>query len=191
MLNLQLSAGELAVHHSPDSQRVGVFQFGRQGGVRKILMADGTGKAKYCLRAHGSCAAVSARGIGSAVNHGVRDFNSGWVSIENDAADLVLQQIDQIGKFPQVFLGAVNRRCEMAAETSSGIEKLSFVGEMDQYARRTKYFGTQIRTSQQAGNVRLECRDPCEESIARSRLFAFSDQSEITTTLSTLDLALV
>ncbi len=89
MLNLQLTMSEVAVHHSPYFQRVGVFQFSWKSGIRKILITDRTGKAKYRLRADGSAAAVRARGVGSAVNHGVTNFNASRVTVENDAADLV------------------------------------------------------------------------------------------------------
>ena len=106
MLNLQLSSRELAVYHSPDSQRVAVFQFVGKRGVREILKADGTREAKDCLRADGGGAAVGARGVGPAVDHGVTDFNAGGKAVENDAADLVSQYLDQVGKFMQVFLGA-------------------------------------------------------------------------------------
>lgn len=46
MLNLQLSAREIAVPYSPDSERVAVFRSVRKREVRKIQSADGTREAK-------------------------------------------------------------------------------------------------------------------------------------------------
>lgn len=132
MSNLQLSASEVTVDHSPDFQRVAVSQFGGEGGVGKILITDRTGKAKDGLRADGSSAAVGARGIGSAVNHGVTNLNACGIAVENDAADFVSEDLEQFGEFPKVSLGAVNRGGEMATETSSGVEEVLWVGEMNQ-----------------------------------------------------------
>ena len=100
--------------------------------MRKILKADGSREAKNGLRANGGGAAVGARGVGPAVDHGVTDFNAGGIAVENDAADLVSQNLEQVGKFDQVFLGAVNGGGEMAVETASGIEKFLMFGETDQ-----------------------------------------------------------
>src|SRR5580700_2118737 len=142
MSNLQLSAREVSVDHSPDFQRVGIFQLGRKRRIRKILIADGTGEAKYRQRAHGGGTAVGARGIGSAMNHGVTDFNAGRIAVENDAADLVSKDLEQLREFPEVALGAVNRGGEVAAETSSSTQKFRLVAETNQQRRGTKYFGT-------------------------------------------------
>src|ERR1700731_3519423 len=132
MFNLQLSAGEVAIHHSPNPQGVTVFQFSRQCRIRKILITNGTSKTKYCLRTHRSSAAVCARRIGSSMNHGVTNLNAGRITVEKDAADFMLQDFEQVGEFPEVFFGAVNRGGEMAAETSSGIQDFLFVGEANQ-----------------------------------------------------------
>src|SRR5579864_2233457 len=132
MSNLQLSAREAAVHHSPDRKRISVLQFGGKGGIREILIADGTGKAKYRLRADGGGTAVGAGRIGSTVNHGVTNFNARGVAVEKDAADFVFQHFEQVGELPKVFLSAVNRGGEMATETSSGAEKVLLVGETNQ-----------------------------------------------------------
>src|SRR5580704_16403824 len=132
MSNLQLSASEVAVDHSPDFQGVGVSQFPREGGIGKILVTDRTGKANDGLRTDRSGAAVGARGIGSAVNHGVTNLKTRGIAVENDAADLVFQDLEQFGEILEVSLGAVNRGGEMAAETSSGVQKVLWAGEMNQ-----------------------------------------------------------
>src|SRR4029077_2105982 len=132
MLNLQLSARELTVHHSPNVQRVGILQLSREGGIREILITNRTGKAKYCLRADRGGAAIGARGIRSAVNHGVANFNSSRIAVENNATDLACEELEQLGKFPEVCLGTVNCSGEMTAEISGGIEKFFLIGETNQ-----------------------------------------------------------
>ena len=66
------------------------------------------------------------------MNHGVTNLNAGRITVEKDAADFMLQDFEQVGEFPEVFFGAVNRGGEMAAETSSGIQDFLFVGEANQ-----------------------------------------------------------
>jgi hypothetical protein len=46
MLNLQLSAREIAVPYPPNSERIAVFRSVRKREVRKIQSADGTREAK-------------------------------------------------------------------------------------------------------------------------------------------------
>src|SRR3989442_9769352 len=52
----------LTIHHSPDLQRVGILKFIRQSGIRPLLIADRSNKAKGGSRADGCRTTVRSGG---------------------------------------------------------------------------------------------------------------------------------
>src|SRR3954463_3243120 len=115
-MGLQLFTTELAVHHSRNSQWIAILQFVRQGGVWKILIANGACEPINRLRAHRCCTGVCARGIRAAVNHRVTDFNAGRIAVENETAHLASKNVNQLLEFAKILYGSMDGSSQMPAQ---------------------------------------------------------------------------
>src|SRR6267143_2997142 len=84
----QRTLRHLTIHHSPDLQRVRIFKFIRQSGIRPILVRDWPHKTERGPCADRSRTTVRGRGVWTTMDHRVTHFNSGGESIEKQAAGL-------------------------------------------------------------------------------------------------------
>ena len=71
-----------------------------------------------------SVEAVCRRWVRTAVMHGVADIDARWKTVEDDATDLVLQDVHKISVVQQVLLRSVNGRREMSIEPGSKLDHL-------------------------------------------------------------------
>src|SRR5579862_3713917 len=84
-----------SIHEAPEVKRVPVAQRERQRGVRKVLVADGTGKAADRRRADRSRPRVRGGGIRASVLHGVPELNAGGEAVEDQSSHLALKDLHQ------------------------------------------------------------------------------------------------
>src|SRR6185437_5747070 len=88
----------LRIDQSPYSSRVSITQLFRQRLLRKILLAERADKSLDRCRAYAGRARIGGGGIGAAVHHRLCDFDAGWKSVEQQPANLPLQNRDQIAR---------------------------------------------------------------------------------------------
>ena len=58
------------------------------------------------------------------MHHGVRDLDARGKAVENEPADLVLENRDQVSKLPQILLRAMDRCRQMAFEAAGNRQNL-------------------------------------------------------------------
>ena len=64
--------------------------------MRKILKADGPSETINCEAADGCEARIGCGRIRATVNHGVRNFDAGGESVEDDASGFLLKNVDEL-----------------------------------------------------------------------------------------------
>ncbi len=84
--------------------------------MRESLKADGAGEAVDGERANRGEARVGGGGVRPSVDHGVGDFDAGGKAVEDDAAGLLLEYLDQLAVGGEIFVVAEDGCGEVAVE---------------------------------------------------------------------------
>src|SRR5205809_4915383 len=106
-------AGHLPVHQAPDPTRVVVAKLRGKRGLREVLVADRADEPLDGRGADRGGAGVGGGGVGPAVVDGVAGFDAGGEAVENEAADLRLQDRNQVAVFLKVVGPAVPGRGQL------------------------------------------------------------------------------
>jgi hypothetical protein len=90
------------------------------------------------------------------VNDGVAEFEARRVAVVNNSPDFIFEDGDELGKFDDVLVGAVNGGGEMAVQAASGLEDLFFLRIIDQQSFGAKNLVGEIGAGEERCDVRLE-----------------------------------
>ena len=132
--------GAGAVDEAGEAEGVGVTQFGGQGGVRIVLVADETREAVDGVGADGGGASVRERRVGAAVHDGVRDFDAGGEAVDDDASGDGFEAGDERGVLAEFGVGSVDGRGEVAVQGAEDGVDLALIGAPDDERARAEDF---------------------------------------------------
>lgn len=90
------------------------------------------------------------------MHHRVTDFDACWKTVEDQPADLRLQDGDQIAESEQIVLRAVERGRQLALHRASDVQKVLSARVGDQERRRSEDLLAQIGMREVGLSVRLE-----------------------------------
>src|SRR4051812_23912049 len=113
----------LAFDTAPDLAGVAILQFFGQRGLGEVLEAEGPRPPVDGGGADAGGSAVRGGGVGAAVDHGVGDFDAGGPAVHQEAADLGLEDVDEVGVVGEVGVGGVEGGGEVALEVPGGGEE--------------------------------------------------------------------
>ena len=109
-------------------------------GVGEILVAHRAQEAVDGQGAHRSATGIRGGRPGAAVDHGITDFDTGRVAIDQHATDLLLEQRHQIAGLCQFVRLTQQGRGQLAAQALQGRQQLRAVSHFDDDGGRTEDF---------------------------------------------------
>jgi len=130
-------------------ERVGVLKFGREQGLGEVLEADGACEAVNGKAAHGGEPWIGSGGVGASMDHGMRDFDAGGESVEDDAAGFLLEDLDEFAIGGKVVFVAEDGGGEMAGKGAGGLEVVLCFAAADNEGIGAEDFVGEFRLAQE------------------------------------------
>ena len=150
---IQRAGRMFSIDQTLDAQWIGVFQGFGQKGVRVVLEADRAQEAINRQCAHRCAARIRGCRVRPAMNHGVSDFHTRGIAVQQDPSDLFLQQLGQPAVFEQLIRFTEDGGRQLPAQTIERCDQLRLVSDFNNDRGRPEYFFLEqfVTVEQQAG----------------------------------------